>query len=100
MIYVDPLVEYEGIPWKGRKGRPQSCHLFTDGAPAELMRFAFSIRLPLAWYQPSPPASWPHFDLSPMWRARAIEAGAREVSHREGAEIRRAARAAAGAPAA
>ena len=72
MIYVDDLLD-RGAPWNG--GR--SCHMTSDNSVAELLDFARGLRIPLTWVQPR---SMPHFDLSPSLRARAVDAGALEVT--------------------
>ena len=74
MIYVDQLRPC-GAPWRGGV----ACHLVSDQSRDELLGFAQSIRIPLAWFQPG---SIPHFDLSPKMRTRALRAGAVSVDRR------------------
>jgi len=78
MIFVDRL-RPAAAPWKGGV----ACHMTSDASAEDLQSFAASLGIPLNWFQPSPPSSHPHFDLSPRLRAKAIAAGARAVDHRE-----------------
>lgn len=84
-IYVDALVKNGWI----LRGRPTpNCHLFTDGTDLEeLHRFADRIGLLRAWYQPAPPSSVPHYDLTPGRRRVAVLLGALEVDRRRAVEI-------------
>jgi hypothetical protein len=74
VIYVDQL-RHGGAPWSGGF----SCHMVSDVGEDELLSFASLLGLPRAWFQGCPPASIPHFDLSPRLRTRALELGAVEV---------------------
>jgi hypothetical protein len=74
VIYVDE-VQQARERWNGSAGRGFS-HLISDESVEDLRSFALSIGLPTHWMQPG---SYPHFDLSPNWRRRAIAAGARPV---------------------
>jgi len=51
------------------------CHLFADDLD-ELHEFAEKIGLKRNWFQHPPKASYPHYDLSPSFRAKALKAGA------------------------
>ena len=66
-------------------GRMVMCHMWADSV-AELLEMADAIELQRRWFQP---LSFPHFDVSLGYRARAVAKGAIEVSRREGSEIRR-----------
>lgn len=68
MIFVEGLTHRETI-W----GDGVSAHLISDTSVAELKDFAQYIRIPDYWYQQ---LVFPHFELSPWWRRRAIKAGA------------------------
>lgn len=93
MIYIDALCAC-GAPWRGGV----ACHLVSDESEEELLSFAAALGLPRWWFQRG---SIPHFDLSPSFRARAIERGAIAVDRRGFVEATRRlrARAAAAAPA-
>jgi hypothetical protein len=83
--YVDPLVR-NGWIMHGRA--IANCHLFTDATDLdELHDLAARIGMKRAWFQPSPPASVPHYDLTPGRRAAAIAAGAVDVDRRRAVEI-------------
>lgn len=43
--------------------------------PEELHTLAGAIGMKRVWFQPSPPASFPHYDLSPSKRKAAVGAG-------------------------
>lgn len=75
--YVDPLRQYGG----SREFRWQhSCHLFAD-TDEELHAFAGRIGLQRRWAQLHRP-EFHHYDLTAKRRARAVAAGAVEVSTR------------------
>jgi hypothetical protein len=64
----------------GARNGNQWCHLFCD-TPAELDRLhdvAAMAGLRRSWFQASPPASMPHYDLTPSRRAEALRFGAVE----------------------
>jgi len=72
--YVDAMVKGKRI---GRAG-PLWCHLLAD-TPWELHAMADRIGLLRSWFQPSPPASTPHYDIgSDRIRGLALQAGAIE----------------------
>lgn len=85
MIYVDTLLPHP--PPKDaaarRAGAPHGhrwCHLFCDpGEEDALHAFAARIGMKRKWFQPSPPASKPHYDLTPPRRAAAVQLGALEL---------------------
>lgn len=73
MIYIDKLFRSPAFRhelW---------CHMTADTL-TELHAFAQHIGLKRSWFQPRPPASTPHYDLTPGKRAQAIKNGAREVA--------------------
>ncbi len=78
MIMVDELIKW---PTKIRCFQGGSCHLSTDGDLGELHAFAKKIGLRRDWFQEH--KRMPHYDLTPAKRAKAIEAGAVEVSARQ-----------------
>jgi hypothetical protein len=75
-VYVDWLADHG---WVLRGRAVFSCHLLAD-TEQELHKMAYKIGLKRAWFQPSPPASAPHYDLTESRRKEAIEAGAIEFS--------------------
>lgn len=72
MIFVDALLK-RGAPWAGGV----SCHMISDESVYELETFARQISIPPTWYQAR---SFPHFDLSPRLRDRALRRGAVELA--------------------
>ncbi len=68
--------------WRIRGRLTDSCHMLTDGPMEELHAMAEAIGLKRAWFQKSPPASFPHYDLTPSRRAAAVAAGAVELDRR------------------
>lgn len=74
MIYVDELRAC-GAPWNGGI----ACHMVSDQSEEELLSFAAALGLSRHWLQTR---SAPHFDLSPAFRARALERGAVAVDGR------------------
>lgn len=77
MLYVDSE--------RNKFGRMVMCHMFADTI-AELHQMAENIGLRREWFQPF---SFPHYDVSLSRRKLAVEAGAVEVTRREGYEIRK-----------
>ena len=75
MIYVEGLTHRQTI-W----GDGVSAHLISDHSVAELKDFADYIRIPDYWYQP---LVFPHFELSPIWRRRALKARAVNCAGRD-----------------
>lgn len=79
---------------RNRFGRMVMCHMFADTA-AELHAMAEAIGMRRSWYQtPDGPkrASFPHYDVCLMRRAKAVELGAIEVDRQQGYEVRKAIR--------
>jgi hypothetical protein len=75
------LVDEARYPYRGKL----YCHMMSDLADphealAELHAFAQQIGLKRSWYQEH---SSPHYDLSPRYRALAVQAGAEAVTSRE-----------------
>lgn len=72
-VYVDetrPALISNRWPWR------HSCHLFADDTEA-LHTFASRLGLRRFWFQPR--NRFPHYDLTPNLRAKAVELGAIEV---------------------
>ena len=79
-VYVDDMYRYE----LGRFGRMKMSHLVADSTE-ELLAMADAVGLSRRWLQDS--GEWSeHFDVSMSVRARAVAAGAVEVTMRELAE--------------
>lgn len=72
-VYVDPIFEVESGPW---------CHMAAD-SEAELDAFARSIGCALSWKHEGGTGRWPHYDLRPSMRTKAVRRGAREVTGKE-----------------
>lgn len=73
-VYVDELRHYKpGHPWS---------HMMADTLE-ELHAFAQAIEVKRCWFHNPRRAGMPHYDLNPDQRARAVEAGAVEVTSRE-----------------
>jgi hypothetical protein len=66
-VYVDDV----RFPY----GRMVMCHMWADTLP-ELLAAAEEIGMNVRWLQQPPKASWVHFDISLMMKARAIKLGA------------------------
>jgi hypothetical protein len=81
MVYVDDLRVIVSRNKKaalvGKKWGHQWCHLWADSKD-ELMAFAINIGMKKSWLQNS--RRYPHFDLVPSMRKKAIENGAKEYS--------------------
>lgn len=79
-VYVDDLVDYvlpKRSPWRGA-----ACHMMGDQEDlAELHAMAKQIGMNRAWFQDS--KATPHYDLSASFRAKAVAAGAVEVSQED-----------------
>lgn len=72
-VYVDWAVH----PFRGQK----YCHCFADSV-AELHALADRIGCKRSWFQ-NKPHKIPHYDLSPSMRAKAIRAGAIEITDKQ-----------------
>ena len=66
-VYVDDV--------RHRYGRMIMCHMWADTLE-ELLAMADTIGMNRKWLQKPPRASWVHFDVSLMMKARALEHGA------------------------
>jgi hypothetical protein len=76
-VYVDPLLPvHSNAKWRW----DTSCHLMAD-TPEELHQFAASLGIAQRWFQNR--VDFPHYDLHPEQRGKAIEAGAIPLSRRE-----------------
>ena len=76
-IYVDNLIDYTPIP---KLADVLWCHLACDNLDdlTELHEFSQKIGLTREWFHDRP--THPHYDLSPYYRQRALEAGAIPIS--------------------
>lgn len=84
MIYVDELTTYNFNQIKGpaRQYGRRWCHLSdTENDVKRLDAFARKLGIPKRWYQTSMGGTFPHYDLTPRYRLRAIAAGAVEFSY-------------------
>lgn len=70
------FVDNERIPWRGRHW----CHLVADTL-IELHDFADRLGLRRDWFQDR--ASYPHYDITLLLRARALRMGARSADKTE-----------------
>lgn len=90
MIYVDPIFTAADVQIKApakRYGR-RWCHLSDDENDVErLHAFAAKMGIPRSWYQLSANGTFPHYDLTPRLRARALMLGAVAVTSEEAARI-------------
>jgi hypothetical protein len=73
-VYVDPLLYHGGS--KEFK-YTVSCHMYAD-TPEELHAMALLIGMRLEWFQNRP--DFPHYDLTPARRKRAVHRGAVQVN--------------------
>ena len=91
MIYVDPIREYvaDVIKPGARRFGKRWCHLSDSENDVErLCGFAERIGLRRSWLQGSGPRMlYPHFDLTPRLRHKAILAGAVEITHPQAADM-------------
>jgi len=83
MVYVDPVMEHGGsatFKWT------RSCHMYADTLD-ELHAMALSIGMKRAWFQNHP--EFPHYDLVPARRERAVAAGAIQHDRYQMVEFKR-----------
>lgn len=79
-VYVDNM--------RAKFGRMIMCHMIAD-SDEELHAMAARLGLKRAWHQAPPKASHSHYDISLSVRARAVAAGAVEITWRQLAFMRR-----------
>lgn len=71
-VYVDALMDHGWV----LRGRPtRSCHMIAD-SESELHLMAQTIGMRREWFQPK---SFPHYDLTPSRRRKAVYCGAIEL---------------------
>ncbi|MBA2288331.1 MAG: DUF4031 domain-containing protein [Ktedonobacteraceae bacterium] len=77
MIYVDEARHYPTckLPTK------YWCHMAADGNLKELHAMACQLGLQHIWFHNK--AARPHYDITPLQRAQAIQLGARAVSSKD-----------------
>lgn len=83
MITVDPIREYvpEQIKPGARHAGRRWCHLEdTEGDTERLHAFAATIGIPRRWFQIGVRGTFPHYDLTPRYRLKAVQAGAIELT--------------------
>ena len=84
MVYVDKSFQMASSdPQAFKVGKKHGhiwCHMWADSVE-ELIDFALSLGMKREWLQKS--EKFPHFDLVPTRRARAIAKGAVEMSIKE-----------------
>jgi hypothetical protein len=76
-VYVDDMHR----TLMGEFGRMKMSHMIAD-TPAELLAMADTIGLNRKWIQKAGTA-WEHFDVSKALRAKAVAAGAIEITMRD-----------------
>jgi hypothetical protein len=82
MIYVDKMQLHQSGEW---------CHMITDSENLdELHAMADKLKLKREWFQDTPNASFPHYDLRRSKRALAIANGAVEATMMDMVTIMRA----------
>jgi len=95
-VYVDTLEASPGSKARTFRAGTLYCHMtaadVSAGAVEALHALAQSIGLQRAWFQASPPASWPHYDLVASKRGLALAAGAVSETRLEGGRRRMAVR--------
>ncbi len=75
-VFVDEIRQW---PTTIRCFKDGSCHMFADSLD-ELHAFAKVLGLKRGWFQDE---RHPHYDLTPVRRAKAVAHGATEISTRE-----------------
>ena len=82
MVYVDAIFHKPSANQQafavGKRHNHNWCHMWADSVE-ELVEFALTIGLKRAWLQ-NKKGRFPHFDLVPTYRRRAIANGAIETS--------------------
>lgn len=79
-VYVDDM--------RAKFGRMIMCHMIAD-SDEELHAMAARLGLKRAWHQAPPKASHSHYDISLSVKARAVAAGAVQITWRQLAFMRR-----------
>ncbi len=84
-VYIDALMT---APISANWRWPKACHMFVDTRVdiERLHSFAESIGLRRAWFQND---RWPHYDLNPSRRIKAVRAGAIELDRRSAVMVMR-----------
>ena len=77
MIFVDAIARGR-TPWRGGA----YCHMISDTSVGELLDFAAALGLHSNWLQHGF-RSFPHYDLTPGWRAKAMRLGATYAVRRD-----------------
>lgn len=80
-VYVDPVTTYPARRGTVTMRRRQWSHMIAD-TPEELRAMAERVGLDPSWIQHDG-SGREHFDVTPPMRARALSAGAVEISKRE-----------------
>lgn len=93
MIYVDPLFYFEAEGAQAKRVGARHGHLWSHmwcdpGEEEELHRIAAKIGMKREWFQGHKP-EFPHYDLVPPRRAKALKCGAVEKSLMEWLRERR-----------
>ncbi len=95
-VYVDSLEASQGSKARTFRSGILYCHLtaadLSSDAIEALHALAAKIGMQRRWFQASPPASWPHYDLVASKRPLAVAAGAVEESRMDGGRRRMAVR--------
>jgi len=85
MVYVDQLFRQASSNAQayvvGKRHSHKWCHLWADSVD-ELIKFALALGLKRGWLQ-NESGRFPHFDLVPTYRQRAIANGAVEMAFRD-----------------
>lgn len=88
-ILIDPPIDWPGNAQRPQ-GYPKCSHMFSDipgeAGSTELMAFALRIGMRREWLQKAG-THHEHFDVFGPRRARAVAAGAREVTRREAVTV-------------
>lgn len=81
-VYVDMLEQVATWATARAKRMGKTCHMYAD-TPEELEEIARVLHLMVAWrHGDSRSSTGHHYDISPAMRARAVNLGAIEHSHR------------------
>lgn len=85
-VYVDPLFRLASRDPQafkvGLRNGHRRCHMFCDQSSiASLHAIAGHIGMRMTWFQNKP--GFPHYDLTPAMRERAIQKGAVPLTHQQ-----------------